>query len=177
MLFRSHSQTPPLPGMQSDSFCFSDGSWGGGWDGGIGFIIFSRGELVAYRSAARKGCSPLQLEAQALLEAINFVSEAGIEECHFYSDCSNLVKACNQDGAPIACDWKAFSEVLHCWKKFKLYPKFSCFQVQRSAIEVADVLANLGRRGLWETTGFTFPLFPQFFGSYFCVQCSVFFLF
>lgn len=83
---------------QAEFICYVDGAWKEAWNGGVGFVIFKNGVLVAYKSAGRKGYSPQQMEAQALLEALNFVIERGITSCDFYSDCASLVTACNQPG-------------------------------------------------------------------------------
>ena len=99
---------------QAEFICYVDGAWKEAWNGGVGFVILKNGALVAYKSARRKGYSPQQMEAQALLEALNFVIERGIASCDFYFDCASLVTACNQPGPPTQVDWTAFSETLDC---------------------------------------------------------------
>lgn len=67
----SHLPVQVLPQLDSmaelDFICFLDGSWVKRWQGGIGVSLFCKGELLAYKSAGMKGCSPLQVEAYAIL--------------------------------------------------------------------------------------------------------------
>lgn len=129
--------------------------------GGIGYFVTCKGELVSYRSAARQGGSPLQMEARALLEAFKQVQDRGILNCQFFSDCLILVQACNQLGPPVNCDWNwmAFSDVLQCWTILKKQPSFTLFHVDRELNKEADCLAKLGRSQQWDVEGFTFPWF------------------
>lgn len=138
--------------------CYVDGAWREAWHGGVGFIIFKNGELVAYKSAGRKGYSPQQMEAQALLEALNFAMERGFASYDFYSDCSSLVIACNQPGPPTSVDWTAFTETMDYWFKFKKVQGYVCAQIGRAENELADCLAKKGREEQWELLGFTFPI-------------------
>lgn len=139
--------------------CYTDGAWMDRWNGGIGIAIFSKEELVIYRSARALGCSPITIEAIALREAISLVLSRGIHECTFLSDCLLLVKAVNSTTPPSNVDWRAFSVIMQVWNLFKHNPDFDCYHIDRSQNALADSLAKKGRTEGWDVSGFTFPLF------------------
>lgn len=87
-------------GTPKVNVCFTDGAWVDRWNGGIGVLIYSKGELLVYKSAAARGCSALTLEALALKEALILAQNLDIEECTFFSDCLELVKAVSNTSLP-----------------------------------------------------------------------------
>lgn len=141
--------------------CFVDGSWEKGWEGGIGFCIFFRGELVLYRSAKTEGCCPIQSEARVLKNAIKLVRERGIVNCCFFSDCKQLVQDVSTASPPINSDWRAFEEILSIWEVLREEHAFSCVYNARELNQTADGLSKLGRTQGWDVTGYTFPMFNR----------------
>lgn len=140
--------------------CVVDGSWAYGWIGGAGYVLLLDGMLMAYRFERTVACCAIQAEACALLNAINFAIERGVEKCCFLSDCKTLVEACNSMQPPIDSDWRAHRETYEIWRKLKSNSNFECCHIGRCHTEVADTLAKKGRLLGESYTGFTHPIFP-----------------
>lgn len=128
--------------IQTDYECHSDGSWTNQWNGGTGYIIHQREQLVLFVSCRAMVCSPLQAEARALMEAIHAAIDLGIQSCTFYSDNEILVKVCTDLGPPLEADWKAYKEVFDIWKMVKHNHLFQCIHISRSHNAMADHLAK-----------------------------------
>ena len=139
--------------------CHSDGSWREGWVGGIGFVFMKQGQLMAYRSARRTICSPLQAEAVALLEAIRYAIFKGWNQCLFCTDSQLLASETMALKPPLEVDWRAFREINEIWASLKRNSGYICLYVPRCQNDLADKLAKQGRIQGWDTHGYTFPIF------------------
>ncbi|XP_078152638.1 uncharacterized protein LOC144547828 [Carex rostrata] len=153
-------QVTPRPATQDSGFnCMTDGSWISNWKGGLGFVLRKGDTLVAAKSKGVRACCPIQAEAQALLDAIQFVSAEGIDQCVFRSDCEVLVNLCSSLQPPIQTDWRAFKEVQEIWERLKRNQRYSCEFLARCHNELADLLARKGTKEDWEVMAYTYPLF------------------
>lgn len=56
-------------------------------------------------------------------------------------------------------DWRAAKEIFEAWRLLKSNIQMECFHVPRSHNELADRLANMGRREGIDCIGYTYPLF------------------
>lgn len=138
--------------------CKVDGSWKPPWRGGLGFVVEEGTQLMGYRAAPSRVCSPIQAEAVALREAISFVKNLGLQPCSFYTDNQELALVCSSLDPPLEADWRAYREINEIWSLLK-ENEFDCRFIPRSQNSMADELAKLGS-GLDEgCSGFTFPSF------------------
>lgn len=145
---------------ETDFEIWVDGSWERAWLGGVGYVVYQGTTLLNYHSGAARVCTPVQAEAQALLQAVTYAISVGLCNCVFYSDCLSLVKWCTDLGPPTQADWSAFQICLNLWKVFKETDGFNLIHVPRSQTDLADQLAKLGRIQGWSYSGCTFPMFP-----------------
>lgn len=164
----SHNPTPRTqpqddqPQDDPELICFVDGSWSQPWQGGCGFQILARDNLVAYAYKSVPACCPIQSEAMALQVALQFVLQEGYPSCTFYTDNITLAQACSALQPPTNLDWRAFAEAFVVWKGLKGNHNMKIEHVPREQNGTADALANRAR--IWGNsfTGFTYPIFPDF---------------
>lgn len=88
-------------------------------------MIFKGEYLIVYRSMGFMAWSPLQEEAKALNEALDYVCKEGIQDCIFFTD-SEFCGAVSTHQAPVNVDWKAYEEVLRVWKVFMQNMAYQC---------------------------------------------------
>lgn len=139
--------------------CRVDGSWAFGWIGGIGFSLSIENALVAYKSERVLACCPLQAEAIALVQGLNYAISIGLSECAFITDNQTLAEACSNLNPPLEVDWRAHREIFDVWKKIRCNRGFTCSYEGRSNNGMADYLAKRGRKIGDSYLGFTFPMF------------------
>lgn len=147
------------PVHESDACCYVDGSWGGGWMGGMGYILLKGGNLLQYGASLTKVCNPLQAEAGALLEAVKQVVSFGLHSCTFFSDSLTLVQAISQYQPPLEVDWKAYKEVHQIWLAAQRNRGWVFCHIGRDLNDVADKLAKLGRIEGHRIVGYRYPIF------------------
>lgn len=75
--------------IRSKWLCFTDASWVDSWYTGTGFFLKDGEQLLAYGIQYTFSSCPLQAEAKALLTALTYVQDRGLQECTFCTD--NLV--------------------------------------------------------------------------------------
>lgn len=170
---RSSSRLAPMAPNQgqhelqmAEFSCKVDGSWAGGWRGGTGFALFRGQELVAYKANTVRACCPEQAEALALLDAVSYAAEQGIDHCNFLTDNQTLASLATQAAPPTDADWRAYWETLEIWKMFKTRTTFICQHISRNHNELADSLAKKARLQGLSYIGYTFPTFTFDPGSY-----------
>lgn len=100
----------------------------------------------------------MQLEAMALKEAVQMVTDKGITDCIFMSDNRELVDLVSRNTPPTQADWREFSEILNIWKALCGKETMACVYISRSQNNATDTLAKLGRQQGWDLTGFTYPM-------------------
>lgn len=66
-------------------------------------MIFKGEYLIVYRSMGFMAWSPLQEEAKALNEALDYVCREGIQDCIFFTD-SEILQSCFNSQAPVNVD-------------------------------------------------------------------------
>lgn len=98
--------------------CWVDGSFDNSDQGGAAHIVISNSELLWYQvSYLSNPISPFQVEAEALLRAVQAVHSRQIEECTFLSDCQLLVKIFQGTktlkGAQVV-DWRSYHSAKDC---------------------------------------------------------------
>ncbi|XP_078175152.1 uncharacterized protein LOC144568653 [Carex rostrata] len=152
----------PLPTVFS---CRVDGSWAFGWVGGIGFILAQGNMLRAYKMERVTACCPLQAEAIALLQGVEYAISIGLSDCSFIIDNSTLAIACSDLNPPLEVDWRAHREIFDVWKKMRSNRGFTVLHESRENNGIADSLAKRGRRMGDSFLGFTYPMFPPWPGS------------
>lgn len=137
--------------------CKIDGSWKPPWRGGVGFVVEEGDELKGYRAAPSIVCSPIQAEAVALREALQFVKSQGLQTCTFYTDNQVLANVCSDIHPPLEADWTAYREINEIWRLLK-ENEFDCRHIPRSQNALADHLAKEGSSLIEGVTGFTYPI-------------------
>lgn len=149
----------PAEGMRKGWSCYTDGAWKERCKGGGAFVLKYDHLLEVYQAEELQVWSPLQAEAAAMLKAIHYVRNRGIEECAFYTDSEILVRTCTALGPPTEVDWRATVETFKIWELMRKLPKFTCCKIDRSQNDEADLLARRCRErgGVYE--GHTYPLF------------------
>lgn len=150
------SITPTSPSLIT---CRVDGSWAFGWIGGIGFLFLKENTLIAYKSERVQACCPLQAEAIALVQGLNYAISIGLSECAFITDNKTLAEACSNLNPPIEVDWRAHGEIFDAWKKMRCNKGFTCLHEGRSTNGMTDYLAKRGRLTGDSYLGFTYPIF------------------
>ncbi|XP_078154191.1 uncharacterized protein LOC144549360 [Carex rostrata] len=145
--------------VTTDSSCYVDGSWGGGWMGGMGYVIIKGGTLLQYGAAPTNASSPLQAEAGALKEAVKQVVSLGLHSCTFFSDSLTLVQAVSQYQPPIDVDWKAYGEIHQMWLAAKRNREWVFCHINRDQNVIADKLAKLGRIEGDRIVGHRYPIY------------------
>ena len=66
---------------------------------------------MVFKAAGSSVSCPIHAEAVALREAIQYVKEAGIESCTFYTDNQTLALQCTELQPPLNSDWRAFKDM------------------------------------------------------------------
>lgn len=156
---RGHQTITPAPASSGFS-CRVDGSWAFGWVGGIGFILLQGTLMRAYKMERVMACCPLQAEAIALLQGVNYAISIGLSECSFITDSSTLAAACSNLSPPLEVDWRAHKEIFDVWKKMRCNGGLTVSYESRESNGFADSLAKRGRRMGDSYLGFTYPIFP-----------------
>ena len=87
------------------------------------------------------------------------VLKRGFTACVFLADSKNLEKVLSSREVPVSCDWRAHGEVMEIWSLMGRNEGFKLRYLLREDTGIAHNLANLGRIGKLDYTGFSFPLF------------------
>lgn len=138
--------------------CHVDGSWSQGWEAGFGIYLTRKNELVLYKLAKVRACSPFHSEAMALKMAVDVVVQRGITSCIFMSDCKTLVDLVSDFSPPLNADWRAFSLVQSVWNFLRGSESLAAKFISRCHNDLADRLAKMGRVQGWDLTGYTLPM-------------------
>lgn len=91
--------------QQMEYTCQVDGSWISNWDRGIGLVAMKVDTLLATKSKGVHVYCPIQAEALALSEAVQYIKSYGIKECCFQTDNQEIALAIEASQPPVKVDW------------------------------------------------------------------------
>lgn len=91
--------------------CWTDGSFVKPEEGGVGYWLSGKEELVQYGLKYCQGFSPFHMEASTMLLAVQATRERNITNCQFFSDSEELCNILNCDTNPQTIDWRAHWKV------------------------------------------------------------------
>lgn len=128
--------------------------------GGAAYGLFKKGELVQYGTRHSLAYSAFQMEALALLIAMQAAQSQQIADCIFYSDSAELVQTVQRKN-PQSVDWRAHWEVAQVGEIMARVSGYRCVYVNREGNSLAHNLANLARVDTLDIVGFTFPSFKH----------------
>lgn len=141
--------------------CWVDGSFSVPDQGGVGYWLENNEGLVQYGLKHFEAYSPFQMEAMALVLAMQGVRDKQISACTFYSDSEEICHILNSSEKPKTVDWRAYWEVETLGQMRDECKGFTYVHINREGNSRAHKLAILARTGRFSYQGYTFPFFER----------------
>lgn len=147
----------PTGGVQFE--CWVDGAYAAPQAGGIGYWLSDQQGLVQYGLQPFQAFSSFQMEAMAMLLAVQGVGQRNITDCRFYSDSEELVHTLNSGEKPQAPDWRAHWEIEMLAQAIENCKGYRFIHIGREENHRAHRLAQIARIDRICYQGYTLPSF------------------